>query len=140
MINKVGREIPRRFKGHRKRYLKARTHTIITNIQKRLLLSGPYRIQSAPRWFLPSAKLWKSAESGDNMTLSFHHHFREGDYVVGYGDGRGSQYGNQGHHRLRQLVRKANDAIVPYIEDGTITGIQSSGVRGKIERLFPAES
>ena len=27
---------------------------------------------------------------------------------------------------------KAHDPIVPYIEDGTITGIQSSGVRGKI--------
>ena len=25
---------------------------------------------------------------------------------------------------------KANDLIVPYIEDGTIVGIQSSGVRG----------
>ena len=29
---------------------------------------------------------------------------------------------------------KANDAIVPYIEDGTITGIQSSGVRGQNRR------
>ena len=27
---------------------------------------------------------------------------------------------------------KAHDPIVPYIEDGTITNIQSSGVRGKI--------
>ena len=32
---------------------------------------------------------------------------------------------------------KANDPIVPYIEDGTITGIQSSGVRGRSERPSP---
>ena len=33
---------------------------------------------------------------------------------------------------------KAHDPIVPYIEDGTITNIQSSGVRGKIGEAISA--
>ena len=38
--------------------------------------------------------------------------FPRGRLCGKYGDGRGSQYGNQGHHRLRQLVRKGKRRIV----------------------------
>ena len=68
----------------------------------------------------------------DNMTLSFHHHFREGDYVVNMVMEEVHNMGIKGITVCASSLGKANDAIVPYIEDGTITGIQSSGVRGKI--------
>lgn len=49
-----------------------------------------------------------------------------------YGDGRNPQDGDQGITICASSLGKAHDPIVPYIEDGTITNIQSSGVRGKI--------
>ena len=68
----------------------------------------------------------------DGMVLSFHHHFREGDYVVNMVMEEVHNMGIKGITICASSLGKANDAIVPYIEDGTIVGIQSSGVRGKI--------
>lgn len=68
----------------------------------------------------------------DNMTLSFHHHFREGDYVLNMVMEEVHRMGIKGITICASSLGKANDPIVPYIDDGTIVGIQSSGVRGKI--------
>ncbi len=71
-------------------------------------------------------------DAHDGMVVSFHHHFRDGDKVV-------CQVMEAIHRRgLKDIticassLGKAHDALVPMIEDGTITNIQSSGVRGKI--------
>ena len=68
----------------------------------------------------------------DGMTLSFHHHFREGDYVVNMVMEEIHNMGIKDITICASSLGKAHDPIVPYIEDGTIVGIQSSGVRGKI--------
>ena len=68
----------------------------------------------------------------DGMVLSFHHHFREGDYVVNMVMEEVHRMGIKDITICASSLGKAHDPIVPYIEDGTITGIQSSGVRGKI--------
>lgn len=68
----------------------------------------------------------------DGMTLGFHHHFREGDYVVDMVMEEVHKMGIKDITICASSLGKAHDPIVPYIEDGTITGIQSSGVRGKI--------
>ena len=68
----------------------------------------------------------------DGMVLSFHHHFREGDYVVNMVMEEVHKMGIKDITICASSLGKAHDPIVPYIEDGTIVGIQSSGVRGKI--------
>jgi citrate lyase subunit alpha/citrate CoA-transferase len=68
----------------------------------------------------------------DGMTISFHHHFREGDYVVNMVMEEIHSMGIKDLTICATSLGKANNPIVPYIEDGTIVGIQSSGVRGGI--------
>ena len=68
----------------------------------------------------------------DGMTLGFHHHFREGDYIVNMVMEEVHRMGIKDITICASSLGKAHDPIVPYIEDGTITNIQSSGVRGKI--------
>ena len=68
----------------------------------------------------------------DGMTVSFHHHFREGDYVVNMVMGEIHKMGIKDITICASSLGKAHDPIVPYIEDGTVTNIYSSGVRGKI--------
>lgn len=68
----------------------------------------------------------------DGMTLSFHHHFRDGDYVVNLVMKEVHAMGIKDITICASSLGKANDEIVPYIEDGTIISIQSSGVRGNI--------
>lgn len=68
----------------------------------------------------------------DGMTVSFHHHFREGDYIVNMVMEEIHKMGIKDITICASSLGKAHDPIMPYIEDGTITNIQSSGVRGKI--------
>lgn len=139
MINAVGREIPEEvikatgrepFKGafyyDNKQYTKAaptvRGHVdpkrskLIDSIHEALVRCG----------------------SHDGMTVSFHHHFREGDYVVNMVMEEIHNMGLKNICICASSLGKANDAIVPYIEDGTITRIMSSGVRGKIGEAISA--
>lgn len=68
----------------------------------------------------------------DGMTLSFHHHFREGDYVLNMVMDEIHRMGIKDIALCASSLGKANNPILPYIEDGTITSIYSSGVRGHI--------
>ena len=68
----------------------------------------------------------------DGMTLGFHHHFRDGDYVVNMVMKEIHDMGIKDITICASSLGKAHNPLVEYIEDGTITGIQSSGVRGKI--------
>ena len=70
------------------------------------------------------------AHSG--MTVSFHHHFREGDLVVNMVMEEIHKMGFKNITLAATSLGKAHDPLVPMIEDGTITSIQASGVRGKI--------
>lgn len=68
----------------------------------------------------------------NGMTLGFHHHFRDGDLVVNMVMEEVHKMGIKDVTICASSLGKAHDALVPMIEDGTITNIQSSGVRGKI--------
>lgn len=68
----------------------------------------------------------------DGMTLGFHHHFREGDLIVNMVMHEVHKMGIRDVTICASSLGKAHDELLPYIEDGTITGIESSGVRGKI--------
>lgn len=74
----------------------------------------------------------------DGMTLSFHHHFRDGDYVLNMVMEEVRQMGIKDITICASSMGKANDPIVPMIEEGVVTGIQSSGVRGKIGEAISA--
>ena len=68
----------------------------------------------------------------DGMTVSFHHHFREGDLIVNMVMKEIHDMGFKNIRICASSLGKAHDPLVPMIEDGTITCIESSGVRGKI--------
>ncbi len=74
----------------------------------------------------------------DGMTLGFHHHFREGDYIVNMVMDEVHKMGVKDITICASSLGKAHDDLVKYIEDGTITNIQSSGVRGKIGEAISA--
>jgi citrate lyase subunit alpha/citrate CoA-transferase len=72
----------------------------------------------------------------DGMTLGFHHHFRDGDYIVNLVMDEVHRMKIKNLTICASSLGKAHDPIVPYIEDGTIMNIQSSGVRGEIGRAI----
>lgn len=139
MINKVGRDIP---------------EEILKATGKEVFQGSLYRDNYEYKKAAPKtrtvvdpkrSKLVKSIHEAlvncgikDGMTLSFHHHFREGDYVVNMVMEEVHKMGIKDIRICASSLGKAHDPIVPYIEDGTITTITSSGVRGKIGETISA--
>lgn len=74
----------------------------------------------------------------DGMTVSFHHHFRDGDYIVNMVMLTIAEMGLKDITVCASSLGSAHDPIVPLIEQGVITGISSSGVRGKIGETISA--
>ncbi|MDK6234289.1 citrate lyase subunit alpha [Aerococcus sanguinicola] len=68
----------------------------------------------------------------DGMTISFHHHFRNGDYTMPTVMKAIHEMGIKDLYVCASSLGKAAKDIVPMIEDGTITRISSSGVRDEV--------
>ncbi|KRK47722.1 citrate lyase subunit alpha [Secundilactobacillus kimchicus] len=68
----------------------------------------------------------------DGMTISFHHHLRDGDYVVNMVMKEIHQLGIKDLTVCASSLGKAHSYLVPCIEDGTVTGISTSGIRDEI--------
>ena len=133
MINAVGRDIPEKVLQDLNMKPFAGTYARNAEVYQK----------AAPKvraWMDPKeskmvdsvAEVVKKCGIKDGMTISFHHHFREGDYVVNMVMEEIHKLGVKNLTICASSLGKAHDPIVPMIEDGTITNIQSSGVRGKI--------
>ncbi|MDD7593192.1 MAG: citrate lyase subunit alpha [Peptoniphilaceae bacterium] len=74
----------------------------------------------------------------DGMTVSFHHHFRNGDRVIAMVFDVIHRMGIKDLYLCASSLGKAQASLVPMIEDGTITRISSSGVRDEIGEALSA--
>ncbi|MCI8906990.1 MAG: citrate lyase subunit alpha [Angelakisella sp.] len=132
MINHVGREIPDQFLTEGKEAFQGQFYRDGYTYRK---ASPTVRAEVAPGRDKVVASLTEAIQKcglRDGMTVSFHHHLRDGDYVVNMVMEAIASLGIQDITVCASSLGDAHDPIVKYIEDGTITGISSSGVRGKI--------
>ena len=68
----------------------------------------------------------------DGMVLSFHHHFRDGDHIVNMVMEAVAAMGARNITICASSLGSAHDPVAEYIEQGIVTGVQTSGVRGRI--------
>ncbi|MBR6271235.1 MAG: citrate lyase subunit alpha [Lachnospiraceae bacterium] len=133
MINAVGRDIPE--KVLQDLNMKPFAGTYARNGEEYKKAAPKVRAWMDPKEskMLDSiAEAVKKCGIKDGMTVSFHHHFREGDYIVNMVMEEIHKLGVKDLTICASSLGKAHNPIVPMIEDGTITNIQSSGVRGQI--------
>lgn len=73
-------------------------------------------------------------ESGlkDGMTVSFHHHFREGDYVLNMVMEEIAKLGIKNLTLASSSIANVHEPIIEHIKNGVITNITSSGLRDKV--------
>lgn len=75
----------------------------------------------------------------NGMTFSFHHHLRDGDYVVNMVMQCAiEELGLRDITIAATSLGSVHDPIAQYIEEGWITGIQTSGIRGHIGEVISA--
>jgi len=68
----------------------------------------------------------------DGMTISFHHAFREGDRVINNVVAMLARLGFKNLTLASSSLMACNDALIEPIQNGVITRIYTSGIRGKL--------
>lgn len=137
MINAAGREIPE----------------VIAGLKRVVPYAGPFALEpqgrmAGPRLTVRRPGADKRLESidqaidaaglKDGMTISFHHHFRNGDYLLNAVVEAIARKNIKDITLAPSSLTDANKAIIPFIEAGVITAIETSGARGALGRLLTA--
>ena len=139
MKNAVGREIPDYLLKDGKEVYQGKNY-----------MDGKYLQKAAPRTrrcekpvdtkvVSSLAEALKQCGARDGMTFSFHHHLRDGDYVVNLVMAAAiEELGLKDLTIAATSLGSAHDPIAAYIEEGKVVGIQTSGIRGKMGEVVSA--
>lgn len=68
----------------------------------------------------------------DGMTLSFHHHFRNGDYLVNQVIDEVAKMGIKDITIFASSLQGVHKSLIDHIKNGVVTGIETSGIRGEL--------
>jgi len=68
----------------------------------------------------------------DGMTISFHHHFREGDYILNMVVNIIANLGIKNLTLASSSLSSVHKSLVKHIKSGVITKISTSGLRGEL--------
>ena len=135
MINAAGRFIPEEIPG----LGRVRPYEGPFAYQPQGRLRGPKIPVNMPK----SEKLLSSIDQAieacglrDGMTISFHHHFRNGDAVLNMVVEAIARKGIKDLTIAASSLTNAHEAILPYIREGVITAVETSGTRGQLGELF----
>lgn len=72
----------------------------------------------------------------DGMTVSFHHHFREGDYTLNMVMGEIASKGLKNMTIIPSSLGKVHEPLIDHIKNGVVTEIHTSGLRGKLAEFI----
>lgn len=68
----------------------------------------------------------------DGDTISFHHHFREGDYILNLVVDKIAELGIKNITLFGSSLNAVHTPLIEHIQNGVITRIHTSGMRGKL--------
>lgn len=68
----------------------------------------------------------------DGMTISFHHHFRNGDYIVNMVVDKLAEMGFKDLTLAASSLSDCHAPLIKHIQNGVICRIETSGLRGKL--------
>ncbi len=131
-INDCGREIPKFIEGYGK------------SIPYRLIPREIKTGRSCEKVFTytkTKSKLAAGIEEAiegcglrSGMTISFHHHLRDGDYIINMVMQAIANMGIRDLTVVSSSLLKIHAPIVSHVKNGVVTGIRTSGIRGELAK------
>lgn len=76
----------------------------------------------------------KKCEIKNGMTISFHHHLRDGDYIINMVMREVADMGIKNLTIMPSSLQKIHEPLIDYIKSGVITRIYTSGMRGNLAK------
>lgn len=133
MKNAVGREIPDFLLVNGKEGYQGKQYMDGKYMQKASPKTRRYEKPQESKIVASIVDALKHCGAKDGMTFSFHHHLRNGDYVVNMVMKAAiEELGLKDLTIAATSLGEAHDPVAGYIEEGKVIGIQTSGIRGKI--------
>ncbi|MGH4124254.1 MAG: citrate lyase subunit alpha [Clostridium sp.] len=129
MKNSIGREIPENIIKHRKLY--EGEFSVDSTIAKVAPVIKPVNPGESKLLCSIEEAIVKSGLK-DGMTISFHHHFREGDYILNMVVDTIARLGIKNLTLASSSLGSVHKPLIKHIKDGVITRITSSGLRGEL--------
>ena len=131
MINKIGREIPDN--------LKELNDKKVFNGEFALEPTGRLMGRTISKIEPGEGKLLDSIEEAikkvglkDGMTISFHHHFREGDYILNKVMDIIAKMGIKNITIAPSSLNGVHSPLIEHIKNGVVNNISTSGIRGEL--------
>ncbi len=139
MKNAVGREIPDFLLTEGREVYQGKNYMDGKYIQKASPRTRRYEKPLESKLTDSIAQALRDCGARDGMTFSFHHHLRDGDYVVNMVMREAiEELGLTDLTIAATSLGSAHDPIAAYIEQGKVTGIQTSGIRGRMGEVVSA--
>ncbi|MCP4049209.1 MAG: citrate lyase subunit alpha [bacterium] len=142
MKNSIGREIPQSVDGIDNIVPYQGEWAIVNSIKSGSSFKAPQALKVKP---VDHVKVCDNLEEcldklelHDGMTISFHHHMRGGDGTIVPVIESLAKRGLKDITLASSSLTGAHEPLVPYVEDGTITRIFTSGCRGKLGKAVSA--
>ena len=139
MKNAVGREIPDVLLTGGREVYQGKDHMDGRYIQKAAPKTRRCEKPQESKVVESIAQALRQCKAANGMTFSFHHHLRDGDYVVNMVMQTAiEQLGLEELTIAATSLGSAHDPIADYIEAGKVVGIQTSGIRGRMGEVVSA--
>ena len=139
MKNAVGRDIPDFLLKDGKEVYQGKNYMDGKYIQKASPRTRRYEKPQESKVVATLADALRQCGAKSGMTFSFHHHLRNGDYVVNMVMKAAiEELGLENLTIAATSLGDAHDPIANYIEQGKVTGIQTSGIRGRMGEVVSA--
>ena len=141
MKNAVGRDIPEALLVNGKEVYQGKNYMDGKYLQKAAPCTRRYERPQESKIVETLADALRQCGAKDGMTFSFHHHLRNGDYVVNMVMKAAiEELGLKDLTIAATSLGEAHDPIAEYIEAGKVVGIQTSGIREMCIRDRPKAS
>ena len=139
MKNAVGREIPDFLLKDGKEVYQGKNYMDGKYLKKASPCTRRYEKPQESKIVSSIAEALCQVGAKSGMTFSFHHHLRNGDYVVNMVMKSAiEELGLDDITIAATSLGDAHDPIAEYIEQGKVVGIQTSGIRGKMGEVVSA--
>ena len=139
MKNAVGREIPDSLLVNDKEVYQGKNYMDGKYLQKAAPRTKRYETPRESKIVDSIVQALKDCGAKSGMTFSFHHHLRDGDYVVNLVMKAAiEELGLADLTIAASSLGAAHDPIADYIEAGKVVGIQTSGIRGRMGEVVSA--
>ncbi|MEY8419444.1 citrate lyase subunit alpha [Oscillospiraceae bacterium 44-5] len=139
MKNAVGREIPDSLLVNGREVYQGKQYMDGKYLQKAAPRTRRYEKPQESKLLDSIAEALRHCGAKSGMTFSFHHHLRDGDYVVNMVMKAAiEELGLADLTIAASSLGSAHDPIAGYIEDGKVVGIQTSGIRGRMGEVVSA--